>query len=201
MAHWKTGGHRQRCLPPHARSVDKMQKKKAGGAAAGGGAAEEEECPICLDRLQGAVCTLPCNHRFHASCIEQVRNFGLQQVCPMCREELPPDADTMGFDGYRLYCPVQKRVERADDSWGPLSRDEQESMDEVVRLWGGAASQGDARAQYNLGIMYDKGQGVEQSYSEAMRFYRMAAAQGYASAQINLGNMYREGHGVEVDNG
>ena len=99
-----------------------MQKKKAGGAAAGGGAAEEEECPICLDRLQGAVCTLPCNHRFHASCIEQVRNFGLQQVCPMCREELPPDADTMGFDGYRLYCPVQKRVERADDSWGPLSR-------------------------------------------------------------------------------
>ena len=66
--------------------------------------------------------------------MEEHRAFGLQQVCPMCREELPPDADTLFADGWGLFCPIKKRVERADGSWGPLSRDEQNDMDEVVRL-------------------------------------------------------------------
>ena len=37
VAHWKTGGHRQRCLPPHARSVKKMQEAAARAKKAGGG--------------------------------------------------------------------------------------------------------------------------------------------------------------------
>ena len=56
----------------------------------------------------------------------------------------PLDADTMFADGCRLYFPIKKRVERADKSWGPLSRGEQEDMDEVLRLWRGAVEQGNS---------------------------------------------------------
>ena len=58
------------------------------------------------------------------------------------------------------------------------------------------ADQGYAGAQYNLGVMYDHGQGVPQNYAEAAKWYRKAADQGYAVAQFNLGVMYNEGQGV-----
>jgi TPR repeat protein len=62
-----------------------------------------------------------------------------------------------------------------------------------------AAEQGDAVAQYNLGVMYRSGDGVPQDYKEAVKWYTKAAEQGNASAQFNLGWMYREGRGVPQD--
>ena len=61
---------------------------------------------------------------------------------------------------------------------------------EAVKWYRLAAEQGDAVAQYNLGVMYDNGQGVPQDYAEAVKWYRLAAEQGYAHAQRNLGVMY-----------
>ena len=62
-----------------------------------------------------------------------------------------------------------------------------------------AAEQGDAVAQFNLGSMYRKGQGVRQDYQEAIRWFRLAAEQGDAVAQFNLGVMYYGGEGVPQD--
>ena len=61
------------------------------------------------------------------------------------------------------------------------------------------AEQGDARGQYNLGYMYENGQGVEKSAVQAVAWYRKAAEQGNALAQYNLGVMYANGQGVEKD--
>ncbi len=58
------------------------------------------------------------------------------------------------------------------------------------------AAQGDADAQFNLGVMYENGQGVPQGYAEAVKWYRKAAEQGFAPAQHNLGVMYQKGQGV-----
>ena len=57
------------------------------------------------------------------------------------------------------------------------------------------ASQGNASAQYRLGIMYANGQGVAQDAIEAVMWYRLAAEQGDSRAQHNLGVMYDKGHG------
>ena len=59
------------------------------------------------------------------------------------------------------------------------------------------ADQGDALAQFSLGLMYDNGRGVPQDYAEAVRWYRKAAEQEDAKAQYNLGQMYRLGYGVQ----
>ena len=61
------------------------------------------------------------------------------------------------------------------------------------------AEQGDAGAQFDLGRMYDKGQGVPQDYAEAVKWYRKAAEQGHAKAQTGLGFMYEHGKGVAQD--
>jgi len=61
------------------------------------------------------------------------------------------------------------------------------------------AEQGDAVAQYNLGLMSASGRGVPEDDVEAVRWYRLAADQGYATAQYNLGNRYANGEGVPED--
>jgi len=70
----------------------------------------------------------------------------------------------------------------------------------ALQEWTPLADQGNASAQYNLGIMYGQGQGVPQDDAEAIRWYRLAADQGDASAQYNLGIMYGQGQGVLQDN-
>jgi TPR repeat protein len=69
----------------------------------------------------------------------------------------------------------------------------------ALREWRPLAEQGDADAQYNLGVMYDKGPGVPQDYVQARQWYEQAAAQGDANAQSNLGVMYEKGRGVSQD--
>ena len=69
----------------------------------------------------------------------------------------------------------------------------------ALRLWRPLAEQGNATAQDKLGIMYAKGQGVQQDYATAVAWFRKAAAQGNAIAQENLGVMYSNGWGVPQD--
>ncbi len=59
-----------------------------------------------------------------------------------------------------------------------------------------AAEQGDADAQFRLGVMYCDGEGVPKDYAEAVKWYRRAAKRGNARAQYSLGRMYRSGRGV-----
>ena len=61
------------------------------------------------------------------------------------------------------------------------------------------AEQGDASAQFSLGVMYANGEGILKNDAEAVRWYRLAAEQGHARAQLNLGVMYDGGRGVLKD--
>ena len=61
------------------------------------------------------------------------------------------------------------------------------------------AESGDVIAQYNLGLMYAKDQGVPQDYAEVVKWFRLAADQGYASPQYNLAFMHYNGQGVPQD--
>ena len=90
-------------------------------------------------------------------------------------------------------------MEQDDLSWGPLSRRQQRQMDEVVLLWEGAAEQGHAPAQFNLGLLYYHGRGVDVNYKKAIEWFEKAAEQGHANAQYNLGTMYDLGDGVDQD--
>ncbi|MQA65956.1 MAG: hypothetical protein GEU76_08650 [Alphaproteobacteria bacterium] len=66
----------------------------------------------------------------------------------------------------------------------------------AVKLIRPLAEQGDARAQANLGVLYENGQGVPRDDIEAAKWYRKAANQGDASAQYKLGGLYWQGKGV-----
>jgi TPR repeat protein len=54
------------------------------------------------------------------------------------------------------------------------------------------AANGDANAQFMLGLMYANGQGVAQNFYEAAKMYRRAGNQGHIGAQVNLGSLFDE---------
>lgn len=49
-----------------------------------------------------------------------------------------------------------------------------------------AANQGNAEAQYQLGLRYFNGKGVRRNYAKAAAWFRMAAEQGHTGAQYQL---------------
>ena len=69
----------------------------------------------------------------------------------------------------------------------------------AVDLFQRAAAKGNLDAQYNLGVMYEKGQGVRKDYKKAMKWLLLAANQKVAEAQYDIASMYFEGKGVKQD--
>ena len=69
----------------------------------------------------------------------------------------------------------------------------------AFRLYRALADQGNAVAQYKLGLMYYTGQGVPMDRVEAVKWYLKAAERGNARAQYDLGNIYSGGYGVPLD--
>ena len=57
-----------------------------------------------------------------------------------------------------------------------------EDIKETIKL----AEQGYANAQYNLGVCYYNGEGVERDYEQAVYWYEKTAEQGQEFAQYNL---------------
>ena len=67
---------------------------------------------------------------------------------------------------------------------------------EAVKWYRLAAEQGQANAQYALGLSYGAGLGgVLEDHAEAVKWFRLAAEQGVASAQYTLGLSYAAGLG------
>src|SRR5512147_1351128 len=69
----------------------------------------------------------------------------------------------------------------------------------ALREWRLLAEQGDALAQYNLGVLYRKGRGVPQDDVQARQWYAKAALQRQPQAQYHLGTLYFNGDGVPKD--
>lgn len=76
-----------------------------------------------------------------------------------------------------------------------FSGDHQTALSE----WEPLAKVGHAQAQYNLGLMYRRGQSVPHSDKMAVKWYTLAAHQGLAEAQLNLAHMLQFGRGVPID--
>ena len=65
--------------------------------------------------------------------------------------------------------------------------------------WRALGERGHQSAQYNLGVLYSIGLGVDQNDIEASRWFRRAADRGLPAAQMRLGTAYLEGKGVTED--
>ncbi len=73
----------------------------------------------------------------------------------------------------------------------------EKNASEAAKWYEKAATLGSSKAQYNLGTMYDAGEGVAQDKTRAFYWFKQAAEQGDTDSQYNLGYKYDRGDGVE----
>ena len=70
---------------------------------------------------------------------------------------------------------------------------------EAANIWRPLAEDGDALAQFNLGLLHETGRGVTEDPAEAAGWYERAARQGMVRAQYNLALLHQVGRGVAQD--
>lgn len=95
-----------------------------------------------------------------------------------------------------LLITVPPQAASADDFERGLNAYGAGDYESAFAEWVPLAEQGHVHAQFFLGIMYGKGQGILRNDTKAAKWFRRAAEQGYAKAQYNLGVMYTKGRGV-----
>nr|ADI22165.1 FOG: TPR repeat, SEL1 subfamily [uncultured gamma proteobacterium HF0200_24F15] len=66
----------------------------------------------------------------------------------------------------------------------------------ALPIWRRLAAEGDANAQYALGVAYFKGEGVSRDITESMKWFEQAAESGNVQAMFNLGAAHWEGNGT-----
>lgn len=82
-----------------------------------------------------------------------------------------------------------------------LMKQDKKSMKDIFKLLYEAAKLDHYQAQYNLAVMFQKGDGIKKDLDEAFKWYEKAAEAGIAMAQYNLGMLYYEGRSVEKNEG
>jgi TPR repeat protein len=153
--------------------------------------AEEEECPICFDLLVDPLSPCPeqLSHRCCRVCVEKMREHGLP-ACPLCRAPMQ-NAEELFYPAMQLCLQARRAVGEAK---ADLQRQCFDMMRRVLEVDPHCAG-----AQCNLGVMFQRGEGVGKDAVQAVHWYRKAAVQEYAVAQHNLGGMYDNGKGVKKD--
>jgi hypothetical protein len=176
--HWKE--HKKVCIPLESRHVSQQLKLEKRSPT-------RDICCICLEEMTEKTLKLECGHIFHRNCIQELREKGVQQLCPLCRVKLPDSPEKMFSDGYLLFFQLAKSVN---------NQDRKDKIAEIIKLWEAAASNGHLHAQHNLGIFYYHGNEIPKNNSKAFNWFLKAANQGFLISQYHLGFMYQKGEGV-----
>lgn len=123
------------------------------------------------------------------------------------REERLRQLDTLGM-------PAGQKKQSNDPALGSMKPVESDSLPAIhddrlgsktfvpnvaLELYEIAAQQGDAQAQYSLGLCYHYGEGTLKDPFNAFKWFGQAAEGGHAEAQYSLGVYYQQGIGTEQD--
>jgi len=118
-AHWKVN-HIQYCLTKADRAPLPQHSSGDCENAAPKATAAKESCSICLVSDSSA-CTLQCTHVFHVTCVAELWKFGVKQMCPLCRNPLPPGPEKLHEEATGRFLAVKRRVAQGEASWSRLS--------------------------------------------------------------------------------
>ena len=101
---------------------------------------------------------------------------------------------TMDYGDKQYYIALRGIVENKEKGWKNCAKELRESLEAAQK----AADAGNAAGQYNLGMHYDYGFGVEESDEEAFKWYEKAAIQGHSDAMHKYAWCFK-GYGIPPD--
>ena len=100
----------------------------------------------------------------------------------------------MDYGDKQYFIALRGIVERKEKNWKKHAKELRESFEAAQK----AAESGNATGQFNLGMHYYYGFGVEESDEEAFKWYEKAAMQGHSEAMHNYAWCFK-GYGIQPD--
>src|SRR6202521_2049432 len=120
-------------------------------------------------------------------------------VGPMIEKRISPEASQRSLvksaEAASMVAGQRGNDQRSAEPRSADQRAQAKSPPELRKL----AAQGDADAQWQMGVRYHNGEGVPRDDAQAMQWFLRAAEQGHATAQATLGAYYWAGRGVPQD--
>jgi len=95
--------------------------------------------------------------------------------------------------------PTKTSANDCEVKGGDYVKYDRANLASSLNVWQESASQGDAKAQYFVGEIFEKGMGQAPDYEMAVMWYQRAVKQNYAPAKMNLGRLHELGLGVPKD--
>ena len=144
------------------------------------------ECPICflpmpIDITKSIFYSCCCKSICKGCDYADLISSGTYN-CPFCRE---PAVNGEEENDKRVMERVKVNDPLALDQLG-VRRYKEGAYDKAVEYYTKAAELGDAKAHYQLGIMYRKGEGVERDEEKVIHHWEKAAISGHPYARHNL---------------
>jgi TPR repeat protein len=108
----------------------------------------------------------------------------------------PGQTDEAGAISWYRKAAAQGLAEAQRDLAFLLLNDKPPKTAEAIAFYRQAAERGDAEAAYQLGVLYDRGQGVRPDAAQRNGWWQKAAERSYAPALLALAEMARAGDGM-----
>ena len=134
--------------------------------------------------------SLPCGHRYHCECIKQLREYGVNELCPQCRMQLPPGPEQCFDEAVRLM--VRAARMGPCDEQGALAAQAAALLEQVLQ-----EQPAHMNAQSCLGYCFE----MRGEFKSAVQWFRKAAEQGHAPAQQVMMHLGLELHTPHAQGG
>lgn len=153
----------------------------------------EDACPICLETMP--LMTFRGTERIRLYCCGQLMCSGCNQEFVGRGEKLAEEALFDTDDPEEMH----RRMEHVKQSvLCPMCREVPPTVggNEASRYILKNAKKGKAWAEHEIGVKYEKGQGVRKDDAEAVRWFKLAAKQGHPWSMFSYANHLHQGLGV-----
>ena len=179
------GGEDQRAEPASylQRVLDEGHERAEGGF-----------CTICFLPIElpvhsNSMVNGCCMKRLCKGCILAAHKRGLNDTCPFCRTSLPRGRNATSL------AMIQRRVDKGDADAISLLGDQYyggllglaKDVPRAIELWSEASELGSVDAHCQLGIVYYRGDGVEEDKPRGVRHLQQAAMKGHVRSRSMLG--------------
>jgi|Laugrefa1bdmlbdn_1035148.scaffolds.fasta_scaffold01728_7 class 3 adenylate cyclase len=148
--------------------------------------------------IPGGICI---SHSVHAEVRKRFDSVAFYARGPQMLKNIEDPIDV--FDISIDKSPIKYEAPKPTDSRTPTSPPQgPAAAPEVTKEMKGLmlqALQGDLGASYQLGYIYENGEGVAVNETEAIRWYTKAATNGSPESQFNLAMMMEQGRGCPVN--
>ncbi len=118
-------------------------------------------------------------------------------VCAVFRKPAPKNLNNRARDGRPMIGGPNERMEPLEWAKFVIRNKTEDDYPAALSVLSSRAAQGDSDAEFYLGLVYARGQGVGRDFHLAREWMQRSEAQGNSNAAYFLGKIYLRGYGLE----